>query len=82
VGAPYEGVWDEDLDDVYPNEIRGLIHVMGTLTLQQTARIVGTILCKARSRSTAPTPSFTIPVCTPVRLSVTRSSNGMAIYAE
>jgi hypothetical protein len=44
-GAPYEGVTDTDTSDTYPNEIRGLIHVNGSVTLQQTARIVGTILC-------------------------------------
>ena len=35
LGAPYEGAWDEDTTDTYPNEIRGLIHVKGTLSLQQ-----------------------------------------------
>jgi hypothetical protein len=44
-GAPYEGVTDTDTSDTYPNEIRGLIHVNGTLTLQQTARVVGVIVC-------------------------------------
>lgn len=45
LGAPCEGVWDDDTTDTYPNEIRGLVHVKGTLSLQQTARVVGTILC-------------------------------------
>jgi hypothetical protein len=44
-GAPYEGVTDTDTSDTYPNEIRGLIHVTGSLSLQQTARIVGTVVC-------------------------------------
>lgn len=46
IGAPYEGVTDTDKNDVYPNEIRGLIHVTTGLFLQQTAKIVGTILCE------------------------------------
>ena len=46
VGAPYNGVTDPDKTDQYPNEIRGLVHVKGTLTLQQTARIVGTVICE------------------------------------
>jgi hypothetical protein len=45
LGASYEGVYDDDSLDSYPNEIRGLIHVTGDLTLQQTARVVGTIIC-------------------------------------
>jgi len=46
IGAPYGGAYDTDASDTYPNEIRGLIHAKGTLTLQQTARIVGTIVCE------------------------------------
>lgn len=46
VGAPYEGQWDDDMVDEYPNEIRGLIHVKGYVTLFDNARIVGTILCE------------------------------------
>ena len=45
VGAPYEGATDADMLDVYPNEIRGLIHIKGSLTLQQSARIIGAIIC-------------------------------------
>jgi hypothetical protein len=45
VGAPYEGVWDSDSTDSYPNEIRGLVHIVGSLKLQQTARIVGAVIC-------------------------------------
>ena len=45
LGAPYGGMWDEDTTDEYPNEIRGLVHVRGTLSLQQTARVVGFVLC-------------------------------------
>jgi len=46
IGAPYNGVTDTDIADTYPNEIRGLIHVHGSITLQDSARIVGTIVCE------------------------------------
>ncbi len=45
LGAPYEGIADGDMLDQYPNEIRGLVHVEGTLRLQQTARIAGAVIC-------------------------------------
>lgn len=44
-GAPYDGVWDDDTLDEYPNEIRGLVHIEGNLDLQDTARVVGVIVC-------------------------------------
>lgn len=44
-GAPYEGIADGDMLDEYPNEIQGLVHVEGTLRLQQTARIAGVVIC-------------------------------------
>jgi hypothetical protein len=44
-GVPYSGVTDGDKVDTYPNEIRGLVHVEGSLSLQQTARIVGAVIC-------------------------------------
>jgi hypothetical protein len=45
-GAPYLGVWDDDKDDEYPNEIRGLVYVNGTLELEKTARIRGAVICE------------------------------------
>ncbi len=45
VGAPYEGVTDEDTLDQYPSEIRGLIHIKGSLSLQQSAHVVGVVIC-------------------------------------
>jgi len=45
-GAPYEGIWDDDMVDEYPNKIQGLIHVKGSLTLQQTAKITGAVICE------------------------------------
>lgn len=43
-GAPYEGGADSDTQDIYPNEIRGLVHVGDDLTLAATARIRGAAL--------------------------------------
>jgi cytoskeletal protein CcmA (bactofilin family) len=45
VGAPYDGQWDGDMLDTYPNEIRGLVHVNGDLILGLTARIEGVVIC-------------------------------------
>jgi hypothetical protein len=44
--APYEGQWDFDQFDEYPNEIRGLVHVRGELKLLETARIRGAVICE------------------------------------
>jgi hypothetical protein len=44
-GAPYNGSTDNDKKDTYPNEIQGLVHISGSLQLQQTARIVGVVIC-------------------------------------
>jgi hypothetical protein len=46
VGAPYSGATDSDTTDQYPDEIRGLVHVKGSLRLQQTARIIGAAICE------------------------------------
>ncbi len=46
VGAPYNGVTDTDTLDQYPNEIQGLVHINGNLNLQQSARIVGLVICE------------------------------------
>lgn len=46
VGAPYNSVTDTDRNDTYPNEIRGLIHVKGSLTLWETTRLVGAVICE------------------------------------
>jgi len=45
-GAPYAGESDDDTNDEYPNEIRGLIHVTGYLKLFDSARIVGIVICE------------------------------------
>ena len=44
-GAPYNSGTDNDKKDTYPNEIQGLVHISGSLRLQQTARIVGLVIC-------------------------------------
>jgi hypothetical protein len=46
IGAPYNGVCNSTKTDQYPDEIRGLVHVKGSLQLQQTARIVGVVICE------------------------------------
>jgi len=46
VGAPYGGGTDSDKTDQYPDEIRGLVHVKGSIRLQQTARLVGVVICE------------------------------------
>lgn len=45
-GAPYEGVSDSDFGDVYPTEIRGLVHVTGNLNLFETTRVRGVVICE------------------------------------
>ncbi len=45
-GAPYQGTTDADQADVYPSEVRGLVHVTGTLTLSESARIEGAVIAE------------------------------------
>lgn len=45
-GSPYDSETDDDESDSYPNEIRGLLHVLGELKLKKTARIRGVIICE------------------------------------
>ncbi len=44
-GVPYNGLSDSDKADSYPSEIRGLVHVRGSLTLGGTALVRGAIIC-------------------------------------
>jgi hypothetical protein len=46
LGAPYNGATDDDTSDAYPKEIRGLIHVKGSVTLRRDAKIVGCLVCE------------------------------------
>jgi cytoskeletal protein CcmA (bactofilin family) len=50
-GAPYLGVSDADKVDVYPSEIRGLVHARGAITLKNTARVRGTVLGESSATS-------------------------------
>jgi hypothetical protein len=43
-GAPYLGAADNDMTDNYPNEIRGLIHVTGNVTISNSGIFHGAIL--------------------------------------
>ncbi len=44
-GVAYDGLTDGDTLDDYPNEVRGLIHVIGTLKMMESARVRGLIIC-------------------------------------
>ncbi|MBU0719303.1 MAG: hypothetical protein KJ749_13725 [Planctomycetes bacterium] len=47
IGVPYEGASDPDLGDNYPNEVRGLVHVFGTITFIESARVRGVVLAES-----------------------------------
>lgn len=51
--AAYEGATDGDQADTYPSEVRGLVHVLGTLVLSDTATVRGTILVESAAISNA-----------------------------
>lgn len=44
--VPYRGGSDSDTLDVYPNEIRGLVHVTGALQIDDASRVVGGVICE------------------------------------
>lgn len=46
-GSPYQGASDTDMTDGYPGEIQGLVHVRGTLLLEQTATVRGCVICES-----------------------------------
>ncbi len=46
--AAYIDEPDDDKSDVYPNEIRGLVHVTGDLTFFETPKIKGVVICENR----------------------------------
>ncbi len=52
-GAPYQGANDADRLDQYPSEIQGLVHVTGTLDIQQNALVRGAILCESTASTDA-----------------------------
>lgn len=43
-GAPFLGIEDDDLDDLYPSGIRGLVHVLGGVVMREDGRYTGSIL--------------------------------------
>jgi hypothetical protein len=43
-GAPFQGDEDADTVDEYPNEVRGLIHVTGTLKLMAGSQVRGVVV--------------------------------------
>lgn len=45
-GAPYMGSTNDNEEDVYPNEIRGLVHVIGHVTFENTPRLAGMVWCE------------------------------------
>jgi hypothetical protein len=52
-GAPYAGVTDGDRSDLYPSQIKGLIHVTGRVLLQNDGVIRGAILCESTASTDA-----------------------------
>jgi hypothetical protein len=46
-GAPYAGVSDTNTLGTYPSEIRGLVHVTGTLNMAKDGVIRGAVLCES-----------------------------------
>ncbi len=49
VGAPYLGVADADQTDTYPNEVRGLIHVTGNVSLAQSSTLTGVVIAEGNT---------------------------------
>jgi hypothetical protein len=52
-GAAYQGVTDTDQADTYPNEIQGLVHITGSLAINQACTLRGAIICESSSNSKA-----------------------------
>lgn len=51
-GTAYQGVTDLDKTDSYPNEIHGLVHVTGKVTINKPGILRGALLCAATSGDT------------------------------
>lgn len=49
-GVPYRAVEDDDALDHFPNELRGMVHVTGNLTLKRDARFRATAICNGTLR--------------------------------
>jgi hypothetical protein len=46
-GAPYDGVSDADLLDLYSTEIQGVAHIKGQLLMEDTAEVDGIVICES-----------------------------------
>jgi hypothetical protein len=44
-GAPFDGVSDGDLLDIYSSEIQGVAHIRGLLRLESNAEVDGIVIC-------------------------------------
>jgi hypothetical protein len=51
--VPYNGVTNTSTADTYPSEIRGLVHVTGTVTLSNGGVIRGAVLCESAATGDA-----------------------------
>lgn len=55
-GAAYpypNGSSNGNTNDTYPNEIQGLVHCRGAITLQSTARVRGAVICESSAGTNA-----------------------------
>jgi hypothetical protein len=48
-GSPYQGSSDLDILDIYPSEIRGLVHVRGEAGFDSNGKFRGAVLCESSS---------------------------------
>lgn len=44
--APYNGVADSDMDDIYPNEVQGLVHARQSIWLNEECRVIGCLMAE------------------------------------
>jgi hypothetical protein len=43
-GAPFEGITNSDMVDVYPNEVRGLVHARNSVNMKNESRLIGSVV--------------------------------------
>jgi cytoskeletal protein CcmA (bactofilin family) len=48
-GSPYQGNSDSDILDIYPSEIRGLVHVRGEARFDGNGKVRGAVVCESSS---------------------------------
>jgi hypothetical protein len=51
-GSPFQGSSDIDILDIYPSEIRGLVHVQGKVEFDSNGKFRGAVLCESASEET------------------------------